>query len=114
MTADQLAYVKAQLTELLTNYGPIPLLDLRRLGMEDGPPAGALREIRALVKSLQPNCLMLDNAHIMSPWENDLAGVEEAQGDAFIPADNTFPACRCRRSTRPAATTGSGRPTSAA
>jgi alpha-L-fucosidase len=55
------------------------------------------QEIRALVKSLQPDCLMLDNSHLMSPWENDLAGVEEAQGNAFVPADNTFPAVQMQK-----------------
>jgi alpha-L-fucosidase len=54
-------------------------------------------EIRALVKSLQPNCLLLDNSHLTSPWENDLAGVEEAQGNAFVPADNTFPALQMQK-----------------
>ena len=38
VTADQLAYVKAQLTELLTNYGPIPLLIFDGWALEDGPP----------------------------------------------------------------------------
>ena len=49
------------------------------------------------MKSLQPDCLMLDNSHLMSPWENDLAGVEEAQGNAFVPADNTFPAVQMQK-----------------
>ncbi|HMF44806.1 MAG TPA: alpha-L-fucosidase, partial [Polyangia bacterium] len=97
VTADQLAYVKAQLTELLTNYGEIPLLIFDGWAWKMGHRQVPYDEIRALVKSLQPNCLMLDNSHLMSPWENDLAGVEEAQGNAFVPADNTFPAVQMQK-----------------
>jgi alpha-L-fucosidase len=97
VTPDQLAYVKAQLTELLTNYGPIPLLIFDGWAWKMGHRQVPYQEIRALVKSLQPNCLMLDNSHLMSPWENDLAGVEEAQGNVVTPADNTFPAVQMQK-----------------
>ena len=97
VTPEQLDYVKAQLTELLTNYGPIPLLIFDGWGWKMGHRQVPYQEIRALVKSLQPDCLMLDNSHLMSPWENDLAGVEEAQGNAFVPADNTFPAVQMQK-----------------
>jgi alpha-L-fucosidase len=97
VTPDQLAYVKAQLTELLTNYGPIPLLIFDGWAWKMGHRQVPYGEIRALVKSLQPNCLLLDNSHLTSPWENDLAGVEEAQGNAFVPADNTFPALQMQK-----------------
>ena len=97
VTADQLAYVKAQLTELLTNYGKIPLLIFDGWAWKMGHRQVPYQEIRALVKSLQPDCLMLDNSHLMSPWENDIAGVEEAQGNAFVPADNTFPAVQMQK-----------------
>ena len=97
VTAEQLDYVKAQLTELLTNYGKIPLLIFDGWGWKMGHRQIPYQEIRALVKSLQPDCLMLDNSHLMSPWENDLAGVEEAQGNMFVPADNTFPAVQMQK-----------------
>ena len=97
VTADQLAYVKAQLTELLTSYGPIPLLIFDGWGWKMGHRQVPYQEIRALVKSLQPDCLLLDNSHLMSPWESDLAGIEEAQGNAFVPADNTFPAVQMQK-----------------
>ncbi len=97
VTAEQLDYVKAQLTELLTNYGKIPLLIFDGWGWKMGHRQIPYQEIRALVKSLQPDCLMLDNSHLMSPWENDLAGVEEAQGNVFVPADNTFPAVQMQK-----------------
>jgi alpha-L-fucosidase len=97
VTTDQLNYVKTQLTELLTNYGPIPLLIFDGWAWKVGHRAVPYDEIRALVKSLQPNCLMLDNSHLMSPWENDLAGIEEAQGNVFVAPDNTFPAVQMQK-----------------
>ena len=56
-----------------------------------GHKAMPYQEIRELVKSLQPNCLLLDHTHLMSPWDVDVAAIEEPKG-AFVPADNTFPA----------------------
>jgi alpha-L-fucosidase len=97
VTPDQLAYVKTQLTELLTNYGDIPLLVFDGWSWKMGHREVPYDEIRALVKSLQPNCLMLDNTHLDSPWENDLAGVEEAEGNAFVPSDNTAPAVQMQK-----------------
>lgn len=97
VTQDQIDYVKAQLTELLTNYGPIPLLVFDGWAWKVGHRQVPYDEIRALVKALQPNCLMLDNSHLMSPWENDLAGIEEAEGNVFVQADNTFPVVQMQK-----------------
>jgi alpha-L-fucosidase len=91
ITRAQIDYVKAQLTELLTNYGPIPIIVFDGWSWKMGHKAMPYQEIRALVKSLQPNCLMLDHSHLMSPWDADVAAIEEPKG-AFAPADNTFPA----------------------
>ena len=49
VTAAQLAYVKAQLTELLTNYGPIPVLVLDGWSWRTGHRTVAYQEIRELV-----------------------------------------------------------------
>ena len=92
VTPAQIDYVKAQLTELLTNYGPIPMLIFDGWSWKMGHKAVPYQEIRALVKSLQPDCLILDHTHLMSPWDADLAGFEEPQGPCSRPADNTFPA----------------------
>jgi len=97
VTPAQVDYVKAQLTELLTNYGKIPLLIFDGWAWKMSHRQVPYAEIRALVKSLQPDCLMLDNSHLMSPWENDLGGVEEAQGNWFVPADNTFPVVQMQK-----------------
>jgi alpha-L-fucosidase len=56
---DYTGFIKKQLTELLTNYGPI---DLLWIDQYSNPYTGKdWQEIRSLVKSLQPNCLLLGN-----------------------------------------------------
>jgi alpha-L-fucosidase len=97
VTAADMSYIETQLTELLTNYGPIPLLIFDGWSWKMGHRLVEYAEIRRLVKSLQPDCLMLDNTHLDSPYENDLVGVEEAEGNAFVPADNTFPATQMQK-----------------
>jgi len=91
VTRAQIDYVKAQLTELLTNYGPIAILVFDGWSWKTGHKSVPYQEIRELVKSLQPSCLMLDHTHFMSPWDADIAAIEEPKG-AFVPADNTYPA----------------------
>jgi alpha-L-fucosidase len=91
VTAAQLDYVKAQLTELLTNYGPIPLLVLDGWSWRTGHRTVAYQQIRELVKSLQPDCLLTDHTHLVDPWEVDIINFEEPSG-AFAPAGNTFAA----------------------
>jgi len=91
VTRAQIDYVKTQLTELLSNYGPITILVFDGWSWKMGHKAMPYQEIRELVKSLQPNCLLLDHTHLMSPWDADVAAIEEPKG-TFVPADNTFPA----------------------
>jgi alpha-L-fucosidase len=88
ITPAQLAYVEAQLTELLTNYGPIPILVLDGWSWRMGHNQVAYQEIRELVKSLQPSCLLTDHTHLVDPWEVDIVNFEEPTG-AFAPAGNT-------------------------
>ncbi len=63
ITPDHIKMIKAQLTELLTKYGPIQALIIdgwdapwSRISYDDVP----FEEIYRLVKSLQPNCLLMD------------------------------------------------------
>jgi alpha-L-fucosidase len=46
-------------------------------------------EIRALVKNLQPECLLVDNTHLRCLYHNDLIHFEEGSS---CPADNRLPA----------------------
>jgi alpha-L-fucosidase len=91
VTRTQIDYVKTQLTELLTHYGPIPILVFDGWSWKMGHQAMPYQEIRELVKSLQPNCLMLDHTHLMSPWDADVVAIEEPKG-TFAPPDNSYPA----------------------
>jgi alpha-L-fucosidase len=91
LTPAKLAYVKTQLTELLTNYGPIPILIIDGWSWQMGHNAMAYQEIRGLVKSLQPNCLLTDHAHLADPWDMDIVNFEEPRG-GWAPVGNTYPA----------------------
>jgi alpha-L-fucosidase len=77
---DQISFMKMQLTELLTKYGPIDLLWIDQF--DNKYTAARWPEFLALAKSLQPHCLVLgNNAHdfrssdILShefPWKHEL------------------------------------------
>jgi alpha-L-fucosidase len=86
----KLDYIKTQLTELLTNYGPIPILVIDGWSWQMGHKAIAYQEIYELVKSLQPNCLVTDHTHVPVPWDVDIVNYEEPKG-AWAPAGNAYP-----------------------
>jgi alpha-L-fucosidase len=86
----KLDYVKTQLRELLTGYGPIPILVMDGWSWQMGHNAVAYEEIRNLVKSLQPNCLLTDHTHLADPWDVDVVSFEEPKG-AWSPDGNTYP-----------------------
>jgi alpha-L-fucosidase len=89
VTTAQMNYVTTQITELLTNYGPIPILIIDGWSWRMGHNAVAYDRIRALVKSLQPDCLLTDHTHLNDPWEVDITNFEEPAG-SFVPANNTY------------------------
>lgn len=86
-----LDYIETQLTELLTNYGEIDLLIIDGWSWRMGHQQVAYEEIRELVKSLQPNCLLTDHTHVAEPWDVDIVNFEEPRG-VFAPNDNTYAA----------------------
>jgi alpha-L-fucosidase len=90
LTPEKLAYVKTQLTELLTNYGPIAILVVDGWSWQMGHNAMAYQEIRGLVKSLQPNCLLTDHTHLADPWDVDVVNFEEPRG-GWAPPGNSYP-----------------------
>lgn len=90
VTPAQLDYVKQQLTELLSNYGPIPVLVIDGWSWKTGHNVVPYDQIRELVKSLQPDCLITDHTHMSDPWEVDVVNYEEPAG-AFAPESNTYP-----------------------
>lgn len=87
----EIDYVKEQLRELLTWYGPIPILVLDGYSWKMGHRLIPWNELRAFVRELQPDCLVIDHTHIQDPWESDLAVFEEPRG-VFAPEGNTRPA----------------------
>lgn len=88
--AQDSAYVMGQLTELLSNYGEIPLLIFDGYSWDMGHWAFPYQYVRALVKRLQPNCIITDhNGLLYEPWEQDIADFEEPLG-VNCPAGNTY------------------------
>lgn len=97
LTPEKLALIKAQITELLTGYGPLTALIL------DGWNASwsrisygelAYREIYDLVKSLQPDCLLTDHNAGSYPgtalYYTDIKQYEQHAGQK-IPANSPVP-----------------------
>jgi alpha-L-fucosidase len=97
VTPEKIALIKAQLTEILTSYGPLTALIL------DGWNAGwsrisygelAYREIYDLVKSLQPDCLVTDHNAGSYPgtalYYTDIKQYEQHAGQK-IPPDSPVP-----------------------
>jgi Alpha-L-fucosidase len=80
-------YVEQQLRELLTNYGPIPVLVIDGWAWRMGHNTIPYQEVREFVKGLQPNCLMCDHDGVGRPWDNDIVMYEEPKG-VYCPAGN--------------------------
>lgn len=82
-TEEQKAYVKGQITELLTNYGEIPFLIVDGWDAWWGGPRYEMlpfAEVDALVKSLQPNCLLMNIGCSDSVEGSDIVFFENAAG----------------------------------
>lgn len=94
VTRAQIEYVKRQLTELLTWYGRIPLLVFDGWAWAMGHQAVPYGEIRDHVRSLQPDCLVLDLNGLTVPWDTDLIFDEEPKGGVFVPPGNTYAAAQ--------------------
>jgi alpha-L-fucosidase len=70
-------YVLGQITELLGGkYGEVPIFVMDGYMWKMGHKQAPYQEIRSLIKSLQPNCLIIDhNGGI--PWDVDIVYFEE-------------------------------------
>lgn len=97
-----IAMVKQQLTELLSNYGPIEALIIdgwdapwSRISYDDVP----FEEIYKLVKSIQPNCILMDLNGAKYPGEGlyytDIKTYEMGAGQRISKETNTMPALAC-------------------
>lgn len=90
---DFVGFMKLQLAELLTNYGPI---DLMWIDQHHNKYTNAQwPELRAFMKSLQPNCLILGN-NARNLEDSDIVGYERpVLGKRNLPDDNTLPSEMC-------------------
>ena len=84
------SFIKGQLTELLTRYGPIDLLWFDGWGWNVGYTRVPYPDIRDHIKSLQPNCLVIENNH-RERLENTEIVVWEQGPYGGPPAGNTIP-----------------------
>ena len=101
-TPEKTAFIKEQLREILTDYGPVNTL------MFDGwdAPWGRISyadisfpEIYEYVKSLQPNCLVMDLNGAKYPQEalfySDIRCYEQGAGQKISADSNKLPAMAC-------------------
>ena len=101
-TREKTDFIKAQLRELLTDYGPVNTI------MFDGwdAPWGRISysdisfpEIYTFVKSLQPNCLVMDLNGAKYPKDalfySDISCYEQGAGQKISADDNRLPAMAC-------------------
>jgi len=102
ITRQHIEMIKAQLTELLTNYGEITALIIdgwdapwSRISYDDVP----FEEIYTLIKSLQPNCLVMDLNSAKYPPEalfyTDIKSYEQGAGQHISKEGNVLPALSC-------------------
>lgn len=102
ITRRHIDMVKAQLTELLTNYGDITALIIdgwdapwSRISYDEIP----FEEVYRLIKSLQPNCLVMDLNAAKYPTEalfyTDIKSYEQGAGQHISKEANRLPALSC-------------------
>lgn len=90
-TAAQKAFILGQMTELLTNYGSIPLFCFDGWSWCMGQKNVPMDIICDTIRKLQPNCVVTDHNGLMrGPWgAEDLFMVEEPKG-IFCPSGSTY------------------------
>jgi alpha-L-fucosidase len=102
ITPEHVTLVKKQITELLTNYGEVEALIIdgwdapwSRISYDDIP----FEEIYRLVKSLQPNCLLMDLNGSKYPsnalYYTDIKTYEMGAGQRVSQETNIMPALAC-------------------
>ncbi len=102
ITPQHIEMIKEQLTELLTNYGEIKALIIdgwdapwSRISYDEVP----FEDIYRLIKSLQPNCLVMDLNAAKYPAEalyyTDIKSYEQGAGQHISKESNRLPALSC-------------------
>ena len=81
-------YVKAQIKELLTNYGYIPFFVTDGWAWSMGMTIMPYQDIREYMYQISPNTLFCEHQGQQVPWHDDIVYYEEPKGGAFSPAGN--------------------------
>jgi alpha-L-fucosidase len=81
-------YVKAQIKELLTNYGFIPFFVTDGWAWSMGMTIMPYQDIREYMYQISPNTLYCEHQGQQIPWHDDIVYYEEPKGGAFSPAGN--------------------------
>ncbi|NUT98270.1 MAG: alpha-L-fucosidase [Saccharothrix sp.] len=81
--------ILGQIRELLTNYGTVDVLVTDGWSWQMGQQQVSYQEVRTLVKSLQPDCVMVDIGGLSHPWLSDAIFFEAPLG-VRSPAGNTY------------------------
>lgn len=89
-TGSSIPFIRAQLTELLTNYGPITELYFDGWGWVVKYTKVPFDTINNLVKTLQPNCLIMENNHEKTMKNTDVI-TYEIRITGAPPEGNTIP-----------------------
>lgn len=100
-TKAQKELIRGQLTELLSNYGPIPFLILDGWNAPWGGPSYEMlpfEEIDQLVKSLQPDCLLMNIGWTRGIDGTDILFFENGAGQD-VPAGFRGPGILCQKLT---------------
>lgn len=102
ITPEKIDFIKAQIRELMTNYGKIDALIIdgwdapwSRISYDDVP----FEEIYRLIKSIQPDCLVMDLNAAKYPAEalyyTDIKSYEQGAGQHIQKESNKLPALSC-------------------
>lgn len=91
ITPADINLVLGQIRELLTNYGTIDIFITDGFAWQMGQQQVPYQQIRNLVRSLQPNCVMIDHGALAVPWLGDAIYFEEPLG-VTAPSTNTYAA----------------------
>ncbi|WP_297086553.1 alpha-L-fucosidase [uncultured Draconibacterium sp.] len=87
ITPEKVEFVKGQIRELLTNYGEVEYFVMDSWNWSIGHKDIPYKEIRDLIRELQPNCLITDHTHLQAPYHMEIPYFEGPFG-AFPPEGN--------------------------
>jgi alpha-L-fucosidase len=87
----ELDFIRGQLTELLTNYGEVICLWFDGWGWGPGYKAVPYDSVRAIIKSIQPYCLIVENNHEFNTTHSEMIEYEMPI-DGPPPSNNVLPA----------------------